>query len=107
MDRALDIAVVGLRRTVTPIDESASALAGALEQVTGPAGQMATSAQAASGRSQDVPAAAEQISRSVDTVSTGSEQMGASIRDLPERQRGLAGRCGGSQRRRGHVGHHE
>ncbi|UQU61670.1 methyl-accepting chemotaxis protein [Couchioplanes caeruleus] len=84
MGRALDAAVASLRRTVGTIDESASSLAGASEQMSATAAQIAESAQNASTESQTVSAAAEEISRSVDTVSAGAEEMGASIREISQ-----------------------
>ncbi|GIJ68171.1 hypothetical protein Voc01_030880 [Virgisporangium ochraceum] len=84
MGRALDAAVVSLRGTVGTIDESASSLASASEQMSSTSAQIAESASTASIRAQAVSAAAEQISRSVDTVSAGSEEMGASIREISQ-----------------------
>jgi methyl-accepting chemotaxis protein len=84
MGRALDTAVVKLRRTVSTIDGSASSLASASEQMSGTAQQIAASAEETSAQAQTVSAAAEQISRSVDTVSSGSEEMGASIREISQ-----------------------
>jgi methyl-accepting chemotaxis protein len=84
MGRALDAAIVNLRETVTTIDQSASSLAGASEEMNTTAAQIASSAHETSAQAQAVSAAAEQISRSVDTVSAGSEEMGASIREISE-----------------------
>ncbi|WP_199509621.1 methyl-accepting chemotaxis protein [Nucisporomicrobium flavum] len=84
MGQALDAAVASLRRTVGTIDESASSLASASEEMSATAAQIAESAQSASTESQTVSAAAEQISRSVDTVSAGAEEMGASIREISQ-----------------------
>ena len=82
MGTALDLATARLRETVSTIDESASSLASATEEMTGTAAQIAASAEEASVQAMAVSAAAEQVSRSVETVSAGSEEMGASIREI-------------------------
>jgi methyl-accepting chemotaxis protein len=84
MGQALDAAIVNLRETVTTIDQSATSLAGASEEMNTTAVQIASSAQEAFDQAQSVSAAAEQVSRSVDTVSAGSEEMGASIREISQ-----------------------
>ncbi|MFF5296044.1 methyl-accepting chemotaxis protein [Paractinoplanes globisporus] len=82
MGRALDVAMLRLRDTVSTIDASATSLAGATDQMSGASRQIAQSAMRTSEQAQAVSAAAEEISRSVDTVSAGSEEMGASIREI-------------------------
>ncbi|UWZ50670.1 methyl-accepting chemotaxis protein [Dactylosporangium aurantiacum] len=82
MGRALDTAMARLREAVSTIDESASSLSGASEQMTGVATQIAASAEESTAQADTVSAAAEQISRSVRTVSAGSEQLGAAIREI-------------------------
>ncbi|AEV83384.1 methyl-accepting chemotaxis protein [Actinoplanes sp. SE50] len=84
MGRALDTAMVNLRRTVATIDESATSLAGAADRVREVATEIAGSAERTTSQAQTVSAAAEEISRSVDTVSAGSEEMGASIREISQ-----------------------
>ena len=84
MARALDTAMVRLRKTVATIEGSAASLAGASEQMTSTAGNIAASAQQTSTQAMAVSAAAEEVSRSVATVSAGSEEMGASIREISQ-----------------------
>ncbi|WP_308201170.1 methyl-accepting chemotaxis protein [Paractinoplanes maris] len=84
MGQALDSAMVRLRQTVSAIDNSAAAVSGAADEMSGITVQIATSADQTSTQAQAVSAASEQISRSVDTVSAGSEQMGASIREISQ-----------------------
>ncbi|WP_436520363.1 methyl-accepting chemotaxis protein [Actinoplanes sp. HUAS TT8] len=84
MGRALDTALINLRRTVETIDQSATSLAGAADRVNEVATEIAGSAERTTSQAQTVSAAAEEISRSVDTVSAGSEEMGASIREISQ-----------------------
>jgi methyl-accepting chemotaxis protein len=84
MGAALDTAMVRLRQTVSTIDESATSLAGASEEMSGIATQIAGTAEETTNQAQAVSAAAEEISRSVETVSAGSEEMGASIREISQ-----------------------
>jgi methyl-accepting chemotaxis protein len=82
MGRALDTAIGNLRRTVVTIEESATSLASATEQMSSTAAHIATSAVAASQQATTVSDAAEQVARSVGTVSAGSDEMGAAIREI-------------------------
>ena len=84
MGRSLDAAMTRLRSTVTTIEASAAALAGASERMSDTATHIAASAEQTSVQAQAVSAAAEEVSRSVDTVSAGSEEMGASIREISQ-----------------------
>ena len=84
MGQALDTALDRLRETVKTIDESASSLSSAAEQMTGVSLQIASSAEEASVQASTVSAAAEGVARSVDTVSAGSEEMGVSIREISQ-----------------------
>jgi methyl-accepting chemotaxis protein len=84
MGRALDTAIVRLRETVGTIEQSATSLAGATDELTGTATRIAASAGDTTERAGAVSEAADQISRSVDTVSAGSDEMGAAIREISE-----------------------
>ena len=84
MGRSLDAAMSRLRSTVSTIEASAAALAGASERMSDTATHIAASAEQTSAQAQAVSAAAEEVSRSVDTVSAGSEEMGASIREISQ-----------------------
>ena len=91
MGQALDTAMVHLRETVRTIDESATSLASASEQMSGTAIQIAASAEEASAQAESVSASTEEISRSVETISAGSEEMGASIREISQNASQAAG----------------
>ncbi|MEV4283452.1 methyl-accepting chemotaxis protein [Actinoplanes xinjiangensis] len=82
MGQALDTAMNQLRRTVATINDSATSLAAASEQLSATTNQIAASAEETSVQAQSVSTATEEISRSVDSVSAGSEQMGAAIREI-------------------------
>ena len=84
MGRRLDTAIERLRDTVSTINNSATSLAGATEEMSGVAATIAATAEETTSQAQNVSAAAEQISRSVSTVSAGSEEMGASIREIAQ-----------------------
>src|ERR1044071_145630 len=77
MGRALDSAVGTLRRTVAGIEESATSLAGATEEMSSTSVQIAESARVAAQQAGTVSEATEQVARSVDTVSAGSDEMGS------------------------------
>ncbi|GAA4946398.1 methyl-accepting chemotaxis protein [Actinoplanes utahensis] len=82
MGEALDKAIGRLRRTVATINDSATSLAAASEELSATTGQIAASAEETSVQAQAVSTATEEISRSVDSVSAGSEEMGAAIREI-------------------------
>ncbi|MFI1995651.1 methyl-accepting chemotaxis protein [Actinoplanes sp. NPDC020271] len=82
MGQALDKAMNQLRRTVATINDSATSLAAASEELSATTGQIAASAEETSVQAQAVSTATEEISRSVDSVSAGSEEMGAAIREI-------------------------
>jgi methyl-accepting chemotaxis protein len=82
MGRALDSAVQNLRSTVATIEESATSLAGATEEMSSTADHIAASAIEASRQADTVSDSAELVARSVNTVSAGSDEMGAAIREI-------------------------
>jgi methyl-accepting chemotaxis protein len=84
MGRALDTALERLRDTVRTIDESANALSGAAEEMSGVSLTIAASAEEASVQADTVSNSTAQISHSVDAVSAGSEEMGSAIREISQ-----------------------
>ncbi len=82
MGRALDTAVGRLRGTVGTIEESATALAAAAEEMSASSTQIAETAEATSAQADVVSAAADEVSRHVQAVAAGAEQMGSSIQEI-------------------------
>ncbi|WP_159807037.1 methyl-accepting chemotaxis protein [Cellulomonas citrea] len=80
--QALDQAVVHLRNSVGTIDDSATALAAAAEEMSASSQQISSAAEETATQAGMVSAAAEQVSRSIQGVAAGSEQMGASISEI-------------------------
>ncbi|HMO10364.1 MAG TPA: methyl-accepting chemotaxis protein [Actinotalea sp.] len=96
MGAALDAAVGSLREIVGTIDGSATALAGAAEEMSATTSQIAAGAEETSAQAGAVSAAAEQISRNVQTVASGAEQMGGSIREIAHNAAEAAKAAGGA-----------
>jgi methyl-accepting chemotaxis protein len=71
-----------LRRLLEQISGHANTLASSAEELTATATQMGANAEETSAQASVVSAASEQVSRNVQTVATGTEEMGASIREI-------------------------
>jgi methyl-accepting chemotaxis protein len=84
MAGALNLAMDTMRVTVQTIDQSASSLATASEELTSVSSQIAATAEETAAQAGVVAAAADEVSRNVQTVAAGSEEMGASIREIAQ-----------------------
>ncbi|GIF38844.1 methyl-accepting chemotaxis protein [Actinoplanes xinjiangensis] len=82
MAGALGRSLVSLGNVMRTIDDSATALATATEQMSAASTEIAASAEESAVQAQAVADAANQVSNNVQAVSAGSEQMGASIREI-------------------------
>ena len=71
-----------LRQLLEQISGHADTLASSAEELTATATQMGANAEETSAQANVVSAASEQVSRNVQTVATGTEEMGASIREI-------------------------
>jgi methyl-accepting chemotaxis protein len=84
MAGALNSAMDTMRITIQTIEQSASSLAAASEELTGVSTQIAATAEEAAAQAGVVASAADEVSRNVQTVAAGSEEMGASIREIAQ-----------------------
>ena len=82
MARALNAAASSMREALTVIDQSASALSSATEELSGTSNSIAASAEEASVQAQAVSDAAGTVAHNVQNVAAGAEEMGASIREI-------------------------
>ena len=84
MARSLNRATSSMRETVQALGTASHSLAGAATQLSATSTEIAGGASQASDQAMRIATAAEEIRRNVDTVSAGSEEMGASIREIAE-----------------------
>ncbi|GAA0315640.1 methyl-accepting chemotaxis protein [Kineococcus aurantiacus] len=82
MALALGAATDGMRTTVSGLDDDASALAGAIEQLRASSRTIADGAQDVSDRAATVARAAGEVSANVGGAAAGAEEMGSSIREI-------------------------
>jgi methyl-accepting chemotaxis protein len=71
-----------LRRVLSQVTESATALASSSEEMTAVSQQMASNSEETSAQANTVSAAAEEVSKNVQTVATAVEEMSASIKEI-------------------------
>ncbi|PRY11540.1 methyl-accepting chemotaxis protein [Kineococcus rhizosphaerae] len=79
---ALGAATDSMRRTVSGLDDDASALAQAIAQLQAGSRTIATGAQDVSDRAATVARAAGEVSANVGGAAAGAEEMGSSIREI-------------------------
>ena len=82
MTSALEGAVDGMRRAVSPIREGASQLADSVKQQVNLLQNMASNAEETSAQVHVVSSAAEQVSANVRSVAAAAEEMEATIREI-------------------------
>ena len=82
MTSALEGAVDGMRRAVTPIREGAGQLADSVKQQASLLHSMASNAEETSAQMHVVSSAAEQVSTNVRSVAAAAEEMEATIREI-------------------------
>ncbi len=76
------IAEARLIKTMKAVNQNASSLGAASEELAANSQQMANNAEETAAQAGVVSAAAEQVSKNVQTVATGTEEMSASIREI-------------------------
>ncbi|MEM7204122.1 MAG: PAS domain S-box protein [Planctomycetota bacterium] len=66
------------------VEETATGLAGAAEELTSMSHQMSATAEETSAQANTVSAAAEEVSHNIQTVATGAEELEASIKEIAQ-----------------------
>ena len=89
--QALDVATGNTRATVEALAGSASALAGAAEELSATTASIAQSAEASSGGAELARNAAGEIAGNVHTLAAGAEEMSASIAEIARNATSAAG----------------
>jgi methyl-accepting chemotaxis protein len=82
MGRSMNAAFTAITTVIAEFAESADGLADTSRRIGGLSGKMAQGAADSSAQANVVAGAAQEVSRNVQTVATGSEEMGASIREI-------------------------
>jgi len=71
-----------LQRVLAKVDENASAMAAAAEELSAVSTEMSANAEETASQAGVVSAASEQVSKNTETVATGIEEMSASIKEI-------------------------